>query len=273
MPKLTKGPKSITGWGNGALIKAEIRLDDECKNGHDSFAITGEIYRPGRRDCEACGCLHEEIAASFPELAPYIRWHLTSTDGPMHYLANAMYHAGFCLGMEKPRNIDHLMSTVVYGAVEGDTETDIAELDGPRLLDWLNKRFPALMLQFKADMNELFGEEVVKEVAASPYPYTGTISTPESREALRLNKRQDMIDTAAKKARQDSDELSGKLWLFDRGLDIENVIYYSHREIFTFGWRTLLTYEEQSIIRDVISEFPYEYELKTKDLGTLSGRE
>jgi len=55
------GPRPITGWGDRALIKAEVRYDDECNNGHNSFSITGEIFIPGRRDCEACGCLHEEI--------------------------------------------------------------------------------------------------------------------------------------------------------------------------------------------------------------------
>ena len=273
MPKLTKGPRLISGWGNGAMIKAEIRLDDECKNGHDSFSITGEIYIPKRRDCEACGCLHDEIAEKFPELAPFIRWHLTSTDGPMHYLANAMYHAGFCLGMESSRNIEHLKSTIVFGAVAGDAAVDLDKLDGAGLLAFLTNRFPALMQQFKADMNALFGDEVVKDVAAEPYPYTQKVSTPETREAARQKKRQGLIDDAAKKSQQRQAELDGKLWLMDHGLDIENVIYYSHRDIFTFGWRELLTFEEQSAIRDVISEFPFEYELKTKDLGTLSGRE
>lgn len=89
----TFGPKLISGWGAGAQIKAEVRYDDECGNGHNSFAITGEIYIPGRRDIEAGGCLHEEIAKKFPELAKYIKWHLCSSDGPMHYVANTVYHA------------------------------------------------------------------------------------------------------------------------------------------------------------------------------------
>ena len=28
-----------------------------------------------------------------PELAPYIKWHLVSSDGPLHYIANTVYHA------------------------------------------------------------------------------------------------------------------------------------------------------------------------------------
>jgi hypothetical protein len=50
--------------------------------------------RPGRRDIEAGGCLHDEVAKAFPELAPFVKWHLCSTDGPPHYLANVAYLAG-----------------------------------------------------------------------------------------------------------------------------------------------------------------------------------
>ncbi len=41
---------------------------------------------------EAGGCIHENIAEHFPELAPYIKWHLFDWNGPMHYIANTMYH-------------------------------------------------------------------------------------------------------------------------------------------------------------------------------------
>lgn len=80
-------------WGKGAYIRVEMRFDDSCRNGHSSFAITAEIRKPGARDIEAGGCLHEEIARYFPEMAPLIAWHLTSTDGPLHYIANTCYHA------------------------------------------------------------------------------------------------------------------------------------------------------------------------------------
>lgn len=268
--KKTYGPKLISGWGKNALIKAEVSLDDDCKNGHDTFSITGEIYIPKRRDCEACGCLHDEISQKFPELTPFIRWHLTSTDGPMHYLANAIYHAGFVLGMESSRNLEYLKSTIVYGALESDTAVDLAALDGASLKAFLVNRFPALMQQFKADMLALFGVEM--EVASEPYPYDAKVSTPETHEALRAKKRQSLIDDAAKKAQQEQTELDGMLWLFDRGLSLDNVIYYTHREMFTFGWRELVTDTEKGAILDVISEFPFEYEIKTAQ-GVMSGRE
>lgn len=80
-------------YGPRHKIRVQIRFDDNCKNGHNSFSVTGDIYRPGARDVDACGCLHDEIAKHFPELAHLIKWHLVSTDGPMHYIANATYHA------------------------------------------------------------------------------------------------------------------------------------------------------------------------------------
>lgn len=92
-------------WGPGRVIRAEIRFDDNCKNGKQSFAITGEIFRPGARDWDAGGCLHDEIARYFPELKPLIQWHSQDQKAPMHYVANAVYHAS---------NRDH------WGKVKGE---------------------------------------------------------------------------------------------------------------------------------------------------------
>ena len=86
--------RPIAGYGADATMRVELRFDDECGNGHNTFAITAEVRRPKARDVEACGCMHEDIARVFPELAALIPWHLTSSDGPMHYIANTVYLAG-----------------------------------------------------------------------------------------------------------------------------------------------------------------------------------
>ncbi|HCF1075416.1 hypothetical protein HJ572_03255 [Pseudomonas aeruginosa] len=86
--------RPISGYPAGCTIQAEIRFDDELGNGHNSFSITATVWNPRRRgDCEACGCLHDDIATVFPELVPLIKWHLSATDGPIHYVANTCYHA------------------------------------------------------------------------------------------------------------------------------------------------------------------------------------
>ncbi len=87
------GPKPIAGRGPNRVIRATVRYDDQCGNGHNSFSITGEIYKPGGLDFDSGGCIHDEIAKAFPELAPYIKWHLCSSDGPMHYVANTVFRA------------------------------------------------------------------------------------------------------------------------------------------------------------------------------------
>lgn len=99
----TFGPRPIDGYGKGAAITATVRFDDECGNGHNTFAITAEVRVPRRRDVEACGCLHEEVAKAFPELTYLIKWHLCSTDGPLHYVANVLHFAGDkdCWGRRK----------------------------------------------------------------------------------------------------------------------------------------------------------------------------
>lgn len=87
-------PRPIKGYGGGATLTVKLRFDDCCKNGHNDFAITAHVITPGSRDWDACGCLHEDIARVFPELAHLIKWHLFGTNGPMFYIANTVYLAG-----------------------------------------------------------------------------------------------------------------------------------------------------------------------------------
>lgn len=86
-------------------VKIKIRWDDECGNGHNTFAITGtqwewgEKYSPSGRKIGigwaegSSGCIHEIIERVFPEFAHLIKWHHMNADGPWGYLANTRYHA------------------------------------------------------------------------------------------------------------------------------------------------------------------------------------
>jgi len=91
--QVKKFNKSIRFEGKPANIVCEVRYDDQCGNGHNSFSITGHVRLVGGKDWEIGGCIHEEIAKHFPELAHLIKWHLFDSNGPMYYLQNTMYHA------------------------------------------------------------------------------------------------------------------------------------------------------------------------------------
>ncbi len=82
----------VCNIGGHEKLVVQIRFDDHCGNGYNSFAITAEHKINGHVD--ACGCIHDMIAKHFPELRPYLKWHLCSVQGPLHYLANTIFLAG-----------------------------------------------------------------------------------------------------------------------------------------------------------------------------------
>lgn len=94
-----KTSKFITHDGQPSTIYVSIRFDDECKNGHQDFAITGDIYsnqtgNKSDRYLVAGGCIHEEIAKYFPKFKMFIDLHLCDFNGcPMHAIANGFYHS------------------------------------------------------------------------------------------------------------------------------------------------------------------------------------
>lgn len=141
----TYGPRLIMYYGDAATITAEVRYDDTYPNGHNSFAITATIKAQDRRRYRhddgfmASGCCHEEVAKHFPELAPFIKWHLCSSDGPLHYVANTVYHAkGGELGFARD-------SAIWPDATEAQLMDKAA----------LMARLPALMVDFKAAVESL----------------------------------------------------------------------------------------------------------------------
>jgi len=135
--------KTFEENGEKYRIKVDIRYDDECGNGHNTFAITGTITGP--RGFYMGGCIHDEIKKHFPHLSPLIKWHLTSSDGPMHYLANTTYLASDRdYGERKDRELDAARRSAVWREA---TDTDLIATG---LADRLRARLPALMAEFRA---------------------------------------------------------------------------------------------------------------------------
>lgn len=86
---------------NSYELTVILRYDDRCGNGHNTFSVTGVLYVNGRWD--SGGCLHELIQEHFPGYRHLIKWHLVSSDGPTHYVANTLYHVSDrdCWGLRK----------------------------------------------------------------------------------------------------------------------------------------------------------------------------
>jgi len=151
--KMKFGPKLYTEKGVKYRITATVRYDDDCGNGHNSFSITGSIDRQagnGGWVDDAGGCIHDQIAKHFPQLKQYIKWHLTSSDGPMHYIENSLYWAGH-RNADKP-NYDYFRSTAIWPEMTDDRLKAIGEKE---LTKALNNRLNSLMAEFKRAVESL----------------------------------------------------------------------------------------------------------------------
>jgi len=67
-------------------------------------------------------------------------------------------------------------------------------------------------------------------------------------------------DTEAARTKAD-----GLLWCLDRGVSIDNLIFYSHTGRFCFGWRSPLSEDVAADLRLEMDGFPFEYDIKTAD--------
>ena len=151
----TYGPRAMDRrqYGEPVLITATVRYDDQCGNGHNTFSITASTT-------DGCGgCLHDEIARYFPELAPLIAWHLVSSDGPLHYLENTMYwlgRRGYRDGKPgDPPNLDHARKTACWPKLPQGYVITGTEISNLEIKIALERRLPGLLKRFKAAVESL----------------------------------------------------------------------------------------------------------------------
>lgn len=78
------------------ITRIDVRLDDECRNGHADFSVTGQTWEKdhrGRMQEASVGCIHEEILAVWPEVKIFTDLHLSDSNGaPMYAVENGFYH-------------------------------------------------------------------------------------------------------------------------------------------------------------------------------------
>jgi hypothetical protein len=100
-------------YHHSTTITVEVRYDDRHGNGHNTFSIIATLSDGGG------GRMDEDVARLFPQLAPLIKYHQVSTDGPMHYVANTLYWLGYhpewCRGEPgDPPNLTHARTGAVW---------------------------------------------------------------------------------------------------------------------------------------------------------------
>ena len=179
---------------NGEQWTISIRLNDECKNGFQEFAITGACYEAGKSEndnnCIHFGVCGDEISKLFPEYEIFNRLHLCDYCGiPMYCVSNGYYHLLHVY--EKYKNGETLKSTFCK-------EYRISENQFDKLSNAKSKIHYAILLeennifeQWKKEANEaikkleeLTGNEFVIDSAKTKYDKPSATDIENEKERL-----------------------------------------------------------------------------------------
>jgi len=110
--------KVRTVGGRMERTTIKLKLADDCRNGHEDFSLTADIYEKDKRGVwrdVGGGCCHDHILELMPELKPFAELHLCTWEGvPMHAAANGWYW----LQGVRPEIADHNKN---LGACHGGT--------------------------------------------------------------------------------------------------------------------------------------------------------
>ncbi len=252
---------------DGNRITIKIRLSDECKNGHQDFSITGDIYEKGKPKTDryfiSGGCIHEDILQARPDLKIFIDLHLCDYKGvPMHAVANGFYHLRQGFNNTKPGSPEFMTEYCEYYRI---TTAQFRELNNCHnqlqfavLLDKLG-----ILAQWEKQANEaiklleeMTGKIFLVDSKKSQY-YPPTLEelkeeeekqangyyTPEAAQQREEAKRQGILDKLAAKRDKDIEtavtefEVKKQVLIIGGEAALNNCIYYTHSKTLSFNWR------------------------------------
>lgn len=245
----------------GHKIFVSIRLNDECKNGHEDFAITATIYEAGKplndRNMIMGGCCHEEILKAYPEFKIFVDLHLAdSTGAPMYAIENGYYH------MTNLDNDNSKAITMDYLRISENEYNQIKDLDKLQftcklfslgIVDrWKREADEAIKILEGLTGNEFESKATKKAVEPLKREELKELEIREKTgyylpETIEQRKAKFKIDAANKiikglEADRDrviqkaNDEFNVKIFVLNSGLSIENFIYYNHTNKGVFNW-------------------------------------
>lgn len=267
----------------GNTMRINIRLNDECNNGHQDFAITADIWEKGKPKIDKWqimgGCCHEEILKVHPELKIFVDLHLCDYKGiPMHAIENGFYFLREGFNDVKPESPEFKAKFCQYYRIWGwqfdrllQTENKIqfATLlkDLNILYQWENDAKEATRIleemtgtkflidskrtQFNAPTLEEIEEEKQKQ-ASGYYAH----EQKERRKKEDENKILKALESEQiKQLQQINDEYAIKKQVLMIGgkKALSNCIYYTHTRQLAFNWKG---YEniDQSLIDKITAE-------------------
>lgn len=243
--------------GNKKIV-VKIRLNDECKNGHQDFAITADIYEKkgnGQYYYSCGGCCHDEILKYFPKFKIFVDLHLSDYSGaPMYAVENGFYHLQ---NSDKKTVIEYLrISEEQYNKLTYAEDKDYFKylLYSEGIVNqWIKEASIAIQ-----KIEELTGLEFVNDSKRSQI----ALLTNEEKtlietrlkdgyysiEAINLRKEDAKQETKNKQIlklqntfleekTKLENRLKVKMFLLENDFSIENFIYYNYTNEGVFNWK------------------------------------
>jgi len=261
---------SVTKTVGGKTYVIKVRLNDECKNGHNDFSITGSIYEAGKpmteRNMISCGACGDEIAKKIPSLKIFNDLHLCDVNGaPMYAIANGFYHLGNGFNDAKPNTLKFKAEYCEYYRMTPEQFDILRTSEDEEVFtyylvklgivgQWKAEALKAIKLleeltgeKFKDDSTKLqvIGLDDIKQAEIIARLENGFYSPEKIQERADIKRAQakakelqDIEDDFNKSVEKERNEYLVKKAVLLGGLSINNFIYYSHTNQGVFNWNT-----------------------------------
>lgn len=277
-------------WDAKHYCVVRVRLNDECRNGHEDFAITGDIYNRRTKKDVGGGAIGDEIAKRFPKFEIFNRLHLSDHDGyPMYAIENGFYH------LTDGRNaLSKEKFCECYRVTEEDYEELKTAYDQCEFFDILKTR--GVFKRWKAEAKEAirileewtekeFESKAIRSQLHAPKGLKcyyedkkAGLYTPEAKETRRIMtrimavtaEREKIVNTYKERAKNDERSKAIDLFLLSvierHNFPLEyksHVIYYSGKKTLTINWRDYdkIPAGDAGDLADIIRKELAEYDL------------
>lgn len=237
---------------NDTVVYVTIRLNDECRNGHNDFSITGDVYQKGKPKTDkymiCCGCCHDEILEAFPEFKVFVDLHLCSSDGyPMFLGQNAAYWIR--IGDDEKAMCDLRCDSDMYDKLYPYYIDNLlfkkAIADYGLLNIWSEQARKAITYLEKLTGNEFIEDKHVpffseKEIELLE---SGSVTIDSILKKREIEKEEKRAKQIAKIEKEYSEQIKNadserKVRLLMLDFDGENWIWYSHTGTLCFNWKS-----------------------------------